>query len=223
MTPEMEHNTILSTDIGLREKYKGNSHVSKTPSGVDDQTKVISKVVTGKVISREKTLGKKFAEMFCGEDVGSVGKYIIQDVLIPALKNTLSDIVTGGIEMMLFGELHRSGTRQGGYGQQSKTSYSSISNGRVDTRRAPLNISRPKNNLNEIILETRGEAEEVLSNLSDLIIDYGSASVAALYDMVGKDTSFTDNKYGWVDLRYSSVRRVRDGYLIDLPKTIALD
>ena len=83
--------------------------------------------------------------------------------------------------------------------------------------------SRARHDFDEIILETRGEAEEVLSHLVDLTIDYQQATVADLYDLVGITSNFTDNKYGWTDLRSASVTRVRDGYLINLPRTQILD
>ena len=75
----------------------------------------------------------------------------------------------------------------------------------------------------DLIFESRGEAEEVLTNLLDLIADYGVASVADLYDLVGITGPFTDNKYGWTDLRTASVSRTREGYIINLPKAVAID
>jgi len=218
MTPEKE-----TTDALLKEKYKSNSYASKVPVAEEEKEKHVTKIVTGKVISREKTLGKKFAEMFCGEDMSSVGKYIVQEVIVPAIQNTIVDVVKGGIEMLIFPGEIRPNTRRTGLGQQSKTSYSSISNNRPEARRAPLSLSRPKQNINNIILASRGEVEEVLSMLSDLVIDYDVATVADLYGMVGIDTSFTDNKYGWTDLRSATYHHVREGYMLDLPKAMPLD
>jgi hypothetical protein len=59
--------------------------------------------------------------------------------------------------------------------------------------------------------------------MHDVIGEYGSVTVADLLEMVSLDSSFTDWKYGWTDLRGSSVKRVRGGYLIVLPKPILLD
>jgi len=75
----------------------------------------------------------------------------------------------------------------------------------------------------DIILRTRGEGEAVIASLSDLIEDYGVASVADLYDLVGITGSFTDNKYGWTNLRTASVTRVRDGFLLNLPRPTPID
>ena len=78
-------------------------------------------------------------------------------------------------------------------------------------------------NFDDIILETRWEAEEVLSHMIDLIENYGVASVADLYELVGITGSFTDNKYGWTNLSSATVSRVRDGYLINLPNAQPID
>ena len=41
---------------------------------------------------------------------------------------------------------------------------------------------------------------------------------ADLYDLVGINGSYTDNKYGWTHLRSTDVQRVRDGYLLKTAK-----
>ena len=78
-------------------------------------------------------------------------------------------------------------------------------------------------NYDDIILDTRREAEEVLDRMQDLIDSYGMVSVADLYDLVGINGSYTDNKYGWTHLRSTDVQRVRDGYLLKLPKALPFD
>ena len=63
------------------------------------------------------------------------------------------------------------------------------------------------------------QAKEKAYTLDDLIDQYGVVSVADLYDLVGlTSTNYTDNKYGWTDLRHAEVRRDRDGYLLRMPK-----
>ena len=76
---------------------------------------------------------------------------------------------------------------------------------------------------NDIIIENRGEAEDVLSRMDELIDQYGLVSVADLYDLVGINGNYTDNKYGWFNIRTASVVRVRDGYMIKLPKAVPLN
>ena len=75
----------------------------------------------------------------------------------------------------------------------------------------------------DIILDNRGEAEEVLSRMDELIDTYGLVSVADFYDLVGVTGNYTDNKYGWTDIRSASVIHVRDGYRIKLPKALPIN
>ena len=192
--------------------------------------KKLEKVVKGKVKKQKRSLGKKMAETFLEDDTKSVGNYVFWDVMIPAAKSMICDMVGWGgmAEMILFGD--KKGHRTRREGGRSHTSYGSYygSSGRNRERdshdkREISRTGRTKHDFDEIVLETRGEAEEVLSHLVDLTMDYGMASVADLYDLVGITSNFTDNNYGWTDLRNSSVNRVRDGYLLNLPRTQPLD
>ena len=66
--------------------------------------------------------------------------------------------------------------------------------------------------------------EEVLGNLQDIVAsEFEQATVADLYELAGITSSFTDNKWGWMDLRGANVKRVREGYQLNLPKPILLD
>lgn len=203
----------------VRMEYPSNSHKSREEK---DEPKKIEKVIKGPVKMKKKSFGRKILETFIGDDIHSVSSYILYDVLIPAAKDTVANMVKGGIEMLLFGESKGSRTtRDRGRSYVSYDRYSSAP--RRDERRDISPRNRARHNFDEIILDTRGEAEEVLSHLVDLIIDYGQASVSDLYDLLGMTGNFTDNKYGWTDLRSASVSRVRDGYVMNLPRAVLLD
>ena len=73
------------------------------------------------------------------------------------------------------------------------------------------------------MLEDRRDAEAVLEHLIDYTVEYEMASVADFYELVDFPTTYIDNKYGWNDLRNARVLRVRDGYILDLPKPEALE
>lgn len=215
----------------LKDNFPSNSKTQKAISKttpVDKERKALDKVVVGSVKKQKRSLSKKLAETFLEDDTKSVGSYAFHDVLVPALKAAISDMVGGGIEMLLFGERRGRNTRRDG--NRSYTSYGSYyrttDRDKDRDRSSARDISRTgraRHDFDEIVLETRGEAEEVLSHLVDLTIDYGMASVADLYDLVGITSNFTDNKYGWTDLRNASVSRVRGGYLINLPRTQLLE
>ena len=77
---------------------------------------------------------------------------------------------------------------------------------------------RAAHDFDEIILDTRREAEEVLSRLYDILSKYEVVTVSDLYDLTGIDSNYTDQDWGWTELRGSQIVNVRNGYLLDLPK-----
>lgn len=199
------------------EGYPTNSHKSKQA----EEPKKVGKVIKGDVIVKKKTFGKKVMDTFLGENIDSVLSYIIYDILVPAAKGTISDMIKGSIDMMLFGETRgRRGDRdRGGSYVQYDRYYKDRDRERYG--RSRQNVAR--HNFDDIILDSRDEAEDVVSHLVELVDTYGVASVADLYDLVGISSNFTDNKYGWYNLGGADVRRVRDGYLINLPRVSVLD
>lgn len=192
--------------------YQSNSFKSKREETTDKpEEKKIEKIVNGKVKKKKKT---RFADIFTSEDLNNVKSYVIDDVLLPAVKRAINDIVSEGIHMLLYGEKSTKPNTPG-----SRVSYRSYYD-RSDSR-----ISRdtsPVYNYDEIVLESRSEAEDVLSRMDEIIDQYGIISVADFYDLVGVSSNYTDNKYGWVDIRTAEVIRTRDGYKIKLPRAKAL-
>ena len=177
------------------------------------ERKPISKVTKGKVKVKKKSELHKLADTFISEDVAKVKSYVIGDVLIPAIKKAISDIVTNGIDMILYGE-----TGHSKRSSSSRISYSKYYDDRRDDRRSSTSASRSRYDYDDVIFETRDEAKEVLERMDELIDLYGVASIADFYDLAGITGNYTDNKYGWTNLASADVIRVRDGYTIKLPR-----
>ena len=203
----------------MNEEYKSNSHRSKEgkTEALTDRKKV-EKVVHGRVRTKPKSGISKITDIFISEDAANVKSYIVMDVLVPAVKKAISDIVRDGIDMILYGESRgRKSSSASGY-----VSYRDYS--RSDDRdRFRDSRSRSSYAHDDIVLDSRGEAEEVLTRMDELIDTYGNVSVADLYDLVGKSSEYTDNKYGWTDIRNAEPIRVRDGYMLKLPKALPIN
>lgn len=199
--------------------YKPNSHKSKESNDDVTPVKKAGKVISGTAKQRKKSELRKFTDVFISEDVDSVKSYILIDVLVPAVKKAISDIVTNGIDMLLYGE-----SKHNTSGAASKVSYRSYYDKRNEHReRYSTMHTRTGYNYDDIVLDSRGEAENVLSRMDELVATYGMVSVADMYDLVGITGNYTDNKYGWTDIRSASVVRIRDGYVIKMPKALPLD
>lgn len=203
------------------EDYKPNSHKFKASQSEDEQSppeKKVTKVVRGPVKTKKKSELSKIAGVFISEDIGRVGSYVFSDILVPAIKNAVSDIVTNGIDILLFGE----GGRRKKSTNASGVSYRSFYDSRDSRRERDEPRTRTGYAPDDIVLNSRGEAEEVLSRMEELIETYGTVSVADLYDLVGKTGNWTDNRYGWTNIRSAEAVRVWDGYVLKLPKALPI-
>lgn len=222
----------------MDEQYPSNSRSAQTKKVAQQQPKAqpekaekkVEQITVNSVVRRKKPLGKRFTESFVGGDAQSVGAYIVADVLLPAAKDMIADAVSQGIEKMLFGEARAPRSRAVGNrgigGATTHVSYNRYSSNSQNRQQGPKPISpraRATHDFDEIILSTRAEADEVLDNLFNLVSEYDFATVADLYGMVGVTGSYTDEKWGWSDIRGTSVSRVKGGYLLDLPRPQYID
>lgn len=208
-----EYNEFPKIDV-TPNSYKSKSETDNTSD------KKVEKVITGKVTTKKRSEIRKLTDVFISEDVKNVKNYIFMDVLVPAIKKAVSDIVRDGIDMILYGSNGRSKKSSG---SASYVSYEKQYSGRNDYRGYGENRTRTGYNYDEIVLDSRGEAEEVLDRMDELIKTYTFVSVADMYDLVGVSCQYTDNKYGWTNIRNAEVVRVRNGYMLKLPKALPLD
>lgn len=196
------------------DEYKSNSHKSRQNQNDDIPEKKVEKVVSGSVKSKKKNGLQKITNVFVPEDVDDVKSYIFEDIVVPAVKDIILDAVRAFLGV--------NGTSRGRSSTSSKISYRKYYDDRDRRDLAPTR-TRTGYDYDDIILETRGEAEDVLERMEELIDMYQLVSVADFYDLVGVSGNYTDNKYGWTNVRNASVVRVRDGYMIKLPKALPLN
>lgn len=200
------------------EDYKPNSHRFKEEQKESSvEPKKIEKVVKGVVKTKKKNEMRKLADTFISEDVGNIKSYAITEVLIPSIKKAISDIVTNGIDMILYGESGRTKKKMSG----DYVSYRSYSD-RRDDRRSGSRV-RDRFDYDDLLFETRSEALRVLNNMEDVIDKYKFVTVADMFDMADVTAPYTANDYGWTSVRNGEVLRVRDGYVIKLPRALPID
>ena len=156
--------------------------------------------------------------MFIAEDLKTVKDHILKVVAVPKLQDFFADLMIATINMIFHGDDRPRNNYSGSYAQPNRVSYNQYSERNNNQARPAAAI-----NYQDVIFSSRGDAEEVLSQMIDAISTYNCVSVADFYDLVGMTSNYTDNKYGWYDMRSAYVQAVNGGYIIRLPKPSALN
>jgi hypothetical protein len=216
----------MADENPLHKDYRSNSNASKETT--PEPERKVEPVISGTAVQRKKSLGRRIAESFKGEDTQTVGQYLLFSVVIPQIKDLIYDIGEGALRRLLNGDTARGYT--GGVksaGGKRYVSYGSASTqGAVSKAGAQNSQQRERSDdFEDIIVETRGDAQEVMDKMANLIETYGMASVNDLKSAVGLTGKFTDDKWGWITMGGTDIRRVggaTPGYVLIFPRPEAL-
>lgn len=177
------------------------------------------------VVDEDKLVKKKpsnkIKESFIKQDLSDLKNIIIFDWIIPGIQNMILDTLS----QMFFK------TGYGRIGQYDRGRiYDGRNAGRIDyrgysSRRDERRMDRdyddsPKHSYNNIILIDRPSAEKVLRALYDEIKNRGQVSVAQFMELVNLPNSYTDYSWGWTRTEDIRIRRVYEGFLIDVTEPI---
>lgn len=207
--------------------FKPNTKVYKESQNEKQMTerKKVNKVISGTAKVKKKSDFRKFVDNFITDDLNSVRDYWIKDVIIPNVVDTIEDIVVGGIRTLLRGESGRRDSREHRTyysGSPSYINYSRFSDRRDDRSRRTEQPTRGYDQ-GSVVVNSRADAEAVIEQMDGIMETYGMVRVADLYDLVGMSAKYTDNNYGWTNIRNAEPVRLRDGgWEIRMPKAIPL-
>lgn len=202
--------------------YTPNSHkYREQQKEAAAEEKRVQKVVKGPVKTKKNEV-RKFADIFISEDVHTVKDYLFFDVIVPAVKKLVYDVVVNGFDTVLWGSNGRGKNGSNG----AKVNYRNYYD-QKNSNSTPTNYRGSENNrgnsgldYDDIVFSNRGEAENVKQQLQDTVERYGMVTVADLYDLAGLQAPYTSQKYGWMDVSHAEVKRDRDGYTIKLPRAV---
>lgn len=212
--------------------YPNNS--DKARAKAQNKPEKLEKVTKGMVIQKKKSFGRRFAEAFGAREGQGVLDYILYDIVIPATRNMVFDSIQNGAEMLIFGEIR--GRRYGrGYSDNGRGyRYDRVSyrdddrrgygrDRRDDDDRYGRRVPNGVNDYEDLLFASQYDAETVISKLIDLIDAYNQATISDLYDLAGQTApDYACGNYGWRNLSTARSKRVRDGYILDLPRPIVL-
>lgn len=186
-------------------------NTDKAKEGGSPEKKVIAKAKVQK-----KSALKEALRTFFAQDLPEIAEHLVVDVAIPAAKNAITDMVTQGIQQLLYGEVDPRRRPTSGY-----TSYSSASRndrGRAYYRSRDIerrDTRQPKpTNVEDLVFDTRGDAVDVVEFIAEQIEEYGQVSVADLMSSVGIQPRYTDERWGWTTTDAFEIRQIREGWLV---------
>jgi len=231
MTDEFPGNSVRSRES------RGRAPAEKVEETVNEK-KIEPIEGIGQVTRRKESLGRRVRKSIFGGTTEGMWSYVTFEVLIPAARDTLMDAGEELLARILLpeGDRRASSRRRGGRGASTtplgRIAYDQISartqqTSRPRSERTPSSRSRARRDgfeFEEIVLQDRHIADEVLERMYFILDKYKLVTVADLYEILGEtvDSTITD-KWGWDNLLGSRVHRVSDGYLVDLPRPIPLD
>jgi len=153
---------------------------------------------------------------------------MIWDSFFPNLRDNIEDAFHNGVST-LFG-----GTSSAGYYSPRRRNHPHTntqisrhnpdralsSRGAVESRMS--REDRQAQRLNVIDIDSRAEAQEVLSQMLQTLDQYDIVTLADFYMMVRITPESTDYGWGWDDLGGAKIVHSRSAYYLDLPPLIKL-
>lgn len=220
----------MEEKIGNPSYLEGNAKsegqkATKETKAITEKPQEVKAVVQGNVVRKKTPARKRLRESLGLEETRTVGDYLVWDVLIPAAKEMVADLVKKGIDVFLYGGTGKApSSRRSGSSHVSYDGYYSRRGDYKSDRERYRYRGRATMDFREFIFDDRRDAEMVLSELCEIVDTYGFAKVSDFYSLVGEtERNYTDHGYGWDALGSASVERVRDGWVVDLPKPIPLN
>ena len=177
-----------------------------------------SKVISGKAKKKNKHL----FGLFSSEDLDNIINYIYNDVLKPSVKKMVRDSICNSTDIWLYHEAR--GSSKGG-SSISRPAYRKAFESERDRGGSRSSEVSSRSRYQNVILENRADAEEIIETMSDICEEYDCATIADLYELAELETKSTDNNYGWTKagIKEAKIVWTIDGYLLKFPKPIVLD
>lgn len=200
--------------------FPSNSQKAKA---TDAPREKIKPVTSAETRDRKRGLGRQFKETFFAGNAREAAVGMVEEVVVPGIRDMLHDAVQGGIERFFYGERTSRPRRSSPLGNQATghVNYAGMapSGPKAPMQRMLSRQSRATFDFRDIIIPTRSEANEVLDNMFEWISRFERVSVADLYELTGIRSEHTDEKWGWTSLRGAKAVKLRQGgFLLDLPE-----
>lgn len=190
-----------------------NSHKSK------EEAAPMQPIVSGTVTTKKANVAKKISSNIFADDMSTIGKNILWNVALPNIRELFRQIGLSTVNAIFGGG--------GNLGNVSGyTPYNKISVSKDPRLVSNKDNYTPYNRPNaytydDFIFDSYDDANQVIMSLEERIDQYGTASVANLFEVCDKTPNYTDHKWIWTSLAGAKIEPVYGGgYRIRLPKPI---
>lgn len=213
---------------------KNNMKIEKEEEIVkeaNEKKEPLKKVVSVQPKKVKKGLLNRLVTGVLGPDgLPSIGTYVADEIIIPAIKNLVYDTIVSGASRLVYRDkgipgrpgqpIHRHPQQYTQYNNINRT-HSNVQPSQHHQHQNPANnrVVGVRYGVNEYIIPDRLEASHVLTSITENAHNYGSSSVADYYDLIGVPSEYTDNQYGWTSesIVRATIMPVRGGYVIKFP------
>lgn len=192
--------------------FPANSDRSKVEKSTE------SKVIAKATEKKNRTVYKALSD-FVVSDIPEVWEHLVIDVVIPTAKSMLTDMVTQGIQSLLYGN---SAPKTRGsyvtYGSRSTSSYTRASSP-VTSRSQTRSVDR----IRDLEFESAQDLRDMLAFIAEVFDDREVLTVAELKEAAGLKVSYVDDRWGWgreANFR-SVVDRGRQVLLVPSPEPLS--
>lgn len=190
-------------------------------SGAQPPKKEITPVVKGaKKVQRPAT--RRFLDFIFAESPKALAAKIGRDVVVPRLKESFEAAANSFLSGILWGDSANrpiTGLLKGNTMRGSGVNYNAISSsqpGLLQARQA--NMSRSLGSYQDLALPSQEAAEFLLASMYDLLNQYRVVAVGDFYELAEITPPPSANAYGWTSLDGARISKVREGYLLELPR-----
>jgi hypothetical protein len=182
--------------------------------------KKIEQVVTGaKLVQRPAT--RRFFDFLFAESPKALGKKVWHEVLVPRGKAGIEQALNEFIAGAMWGNTGNrppSNIVQGAVLRGGSINYQAISQTNSLQQARSAFVNQSSGNYKDIVVPTQDFAQTLLANLYDLLNQYRVVAVADLYEAAGITPAISDGSYGWTSLEGARISKVREGYMLELPR-----
>lgn len=203
----------------MPEELHPTQRIEKKPDPSAHPKQVVISEEDAKI--KKPSFWKRVRDTFFMESASSVGRYLWNDVMLPAIKKLLVDSVNNAANRAVYGERYRNSAPSNGFAANSSV-YQGRASGYYDRTDSRYDRGNLYNRVLEGSIFTYEEtALEIIHRAMEWISDYGFISVSDFNYILPKQLQFnvshTDVGWGWYSLNENCVQPVPGGWTIDMP------